>query len=93
MLALGGERARDDLIGGAIAAHGVDGQHRTWRRTPGTGRAEVPGTFRAPRAAAAVGRALGPAIGSVLARPGRGPPLPAVRCRAQRVTRGGSGRG
>ena len=97
MLALGGEGARDDLVGGVIAAHGVDGQHRTWHRTVGTGHAEVPGAFRVPRAAAAVGsahfRALGPGLGSALVRPDRRPPLRVVRCRAQRVTRGGSGRG
>jgi hypothetical protein len=99
VLALGGQRARDDLVGGVVAAHGVDGQHRT----AGPGH-QVPGPVRAPRAAAAFGRALG----SALVRPGRGPPLRTVRGpplrtvrgpplrtvrgRAQRVTQGVSGR-
>jgi hypothetical protein len=108
VLALGGERARDDLVGGVIAAHGVDGQHRTGHRPPGPGHGRIPGPPSTPRAATAVGparfrahirtrfRALGSAYFRAhflaLLRPGRGPPLRAGRCRAQRVT-GLSGRG
>jgi hypothetical protein len=98
VLTLGGERARDDLVGGMIPAHGVDGEHRAGHRAAGTGQVRV-------ARAAALGRALGPAVGPVidaalgpvmgaaLIWPGRRPPLRAVRCRTQRVTRGGSGRG
>jgi hypothetical protein len=97
VLALGGQRARDDLVRGVVAAHGVDGQHRTGHRAAGTGHHQVPGSLRAARAAAAVGRALG----SALVRPGRGPSLRMVRGpslrmvrgRAQWVTQGVSGRG
>ena len=101
VLALGGQRARDDLVGGVVAAHGVDGQHRTGHRPDvgraGTGHHHVPGPLRAARAGAALGRALGPA----LVPPGRGPSLRtvrglsfrAVRGRAQRVTQGVCGRG
>ena len=97
VLALGGQRARDDLVGGVVAAHGVDGQHRTGHRAAGSGHHQVPGSLRAARAAAALGRALG----SALVRPGRRPSLRMVRRlslrmvrgRAQRVTQGVSGRG
>jgi len=101
VLALGGQRARDDLVGGVVAAHGVDGQHRTAHRTgsraahrtgyraAGPGHHQLPGPPRAARAGAALGRALRPA----LVRPGRGPSLRMARGRAQRVTQGVSGRG
>jgi hypothetical protein len=88
VLALGGQRARDDLVGGAVAAHRVDGQHRTGHRGAGTDH-QVPGPLRAAWAGAALGRALG----SALVRPGRGPSLRMVRGRAQRVTQGFSGLG
>jgi hypothetical protein len=39
MLALGRERARDDLVGCVVAAHGVDGQHRTGRSAAAAGNA------------------------------------------------------
>jgi len=93
VLALGGERARDDLVGGVIAAHGVDGQHRTWHRAAAEGHTEVGGASRAPRTAAAVGSAHFRALGPGLGLPGRGPPLRVVRRGAQRFTREGSDRG
>ena len=93
MLALGGQRARDDLVRGVVAAHGVDGQYRTGHRPDvgraGTGHHQVPGPLRAARAAAPVERALGSAV----VRTVRGPSLRMVRGRAQRVTQGVSGRG
>jgi hypothetical protein len=101
VLALGGERARDDLVGGVVAAHGVDGQHRAGHRPDvrraGTSQHQVPGPLRAARAGAAVGRALGSALVRLGRGPslgtGRGPSLRMVRDRAQRVTQGVSGRG
>jgi hypothetical protein len=101
VLALGGQRARDDLVGGVVAAHGVDGEHGTGHRPDvgraGTGHRQVPGPLRAAQAGAALGRTLG----SALVRPGRGPSLRTVRGpslrmvrgRAQRVTQWVSGRG
>jgi hypothetical protein len=89
VLALGGQRARDDLVGGMVAAHGVDGQHRTGHRAVGTGQHQVPRPLRAARAGAAVERVLG----SALVRPRRKPSFRTVRGRAQRVTQGVCGRG
>jgi hypothetical protein len=105
VLALGGQRARDDLVGGVVAAHGVDGQHRaahrTWYRAAhrtgyraaGPGHHQVPGSLRAARAGAALGHALRPALRPALVRSARGPSLRMARGRAQRVTQGVSGRG
>jgi hypothetical protein len=89
VLALGGQRARDDLVWGMVAAHGVDGQHRTGHPAVGMGQHQVPRRLRAARAGAAVGRVLG----SALIRPGRRPSFRTVRGRAQRVTQGVCGRG
>jgi hypothetical protein len=109
MLTLGGQRARDDLVGGVVAAHGVDGQHRTAHRAAhrtgfraahrtgyraaGPGHHQVPCSLRAARAGAALGRALRPALRPALVRSARGPSLRMARGRAQRVTQGVSGRG
>ncbi len=68
VLALGGERARDDRVRGVIAAHGVHGQHRPGRPPAGPGRHQVPGALRAARARAAFRRELSTAS----VRPGRG---------------------
>ena len=84
MLALGGECARDDLVGGVIAAHGIDGQYRIRHRRAGAGHGEVIGASRAPGSAVAVRRALGPGPGL----PACGLPLWVVCRGAQRVTRG-----
>ena len=100
VLALGRERAGHDLVGGVVAAHGVDRDHRAGRRRARAWRADR-GRPRATGCRPGAPDLARPAsAGPRSSAPGRAPVSPsraaaavlAVRCRAQRVT-GGRGRG
>jgi hypothetical protein len=86
VLALGRQRARDDLVRGVIAAHGVDGQHRAGQHRAGQHRA---GQHQAGQGRSGQGRPR-PWAAAALARglPDGRPPLGSVGW----VTQGGSGR-
>ena len=96
VLTLGREGPGDDLAGGVIPAHGVDGDHRSGpaaaraRRAVGRG----PGVGRVPRGNPRPGRpgvrgpgGVWPGPGAALVIPGRGPALRVGRPGAQRITR------